>query len=128
MTYHVSFPLEFKFAFDRYSNRKIDSLGVEYDYKSVMHYGSKAFSKNGLPTIVARDPSVKRFGNTRLSLLDIRQAKLLYDCPGRYTRFCSILVDQILLLHLLLVSLQNFLARPLVRHMDRKIGSIVFIS
>lgn len=72
---------KFKFAFDRYSDRKIDSLGVEYDYKSVMHYGSKAFSKNGLPTIVARDPSVKRFGNTHLSLLDIRQAKLLYNCP-----------------------------------------------
>lgn len=113
MTYHVSFPLEFKFAFDRYSDRKIDSLGVEYDYKSVMHYGSKAFSKNGLPTIVARDPSVKRFGNTHLSLLDIRQAKLLYNCPGRYTRFYYLILvfDQILLekhLHLLYVSLQKF--------------------
>lgn len=73
---------EFKFAFDKYSQRKIDSLGVEYDYYSVMHYGAKAFSKNGLPTIVARRPSVKTFGNTHLSVLDIKQANLLYKCPG----------------------------------------------
>lgn len=72
---------KFKFAFDRYSNRKIDSLGVEYDYKSVMHYGARAFSKNGQPTIVARDTSVKKFGNIHLSPLDIKQAKLLYNCP-----------------------------------------------
>ncbi|KAM7443302.1 Bone morphogenetic protein 1 [Porites harrisoni] len=72
---------KFKFAFDKYSNRKIDSLGVEYDYKSVMHYGAKAFSRNGQPTIVARDTTVKKFGNSHLSPLDIRQAKLLYNCP-----------------------------------------------
>lgn len=71
----------FKFAFDRYSSRKIDSLGVEYDYVSIMHYGFKAFSKNGKPTLVPRDPSVKKFGNSRLSPLDIKQANLLYKCP-----------------------------------------------
>ena len=76
------FVLEFKFAFDKYSNRKIDSLGVLYDYYSVMHYGAKAFSKNGQPTIVARQPSVKTFGNIHLSVLDIKQANLLYKCPG----------------------------------------------
>ena len=86
MTYHDYLLLEFKFAFDRYSNRKIDSLGVEYDYHSVMHYGARAFSKNGQPTIVARNPLIKKFGNTHLSLLDIRQAKLLYNCPGWYIR------------------------------------------
>ena len=85
MTYFDYFVLEFKFAFDRYSNRKIDSLGVKYDHKSVMHYGARAFSKNGQPTIEARDASVKKFGNTHLSVLDIRQAKLLYNCPGKST-------------------------------------------
>ena len=78
---------EFKYAFHKYSSRRIDSLGVEYDYKSVMHYGAKAFSKNGLPTIVARQRSIKTFGNTNLSILDIQQVNLLYRCPGSYHHY-----------------------------------------
>ena len=40
--------------FMKYSRNEIDSLGVVYDYGSVMHYSKKAFSSNGQDTIVPK--------------------------------------------------------------------------
>lgn len=42
----------------KYNNSLIDSLGTPYDYRSVMHYSEKAFSKNGLPTILVKQEGV----------------------------------------------------------------------
>ena len=44
--------------FMKYNNSLIDSLGTPYDYRSVMHYSEKAFSKNGLPTILVKQEGV----------------------------------------------------------------------
>ena len=49
------------FAFNKYPRSTIDSLGTPYDYGSVMHYGSFAFSKNKRPTIVAKRQGVLIF-------------------------------------------------------------------
>ena len=70
------------FAFRKYSTHKINSLGVPYDYKSIMHYSRRAFSKNGKDTIVSRDGKTKNFGNDHLSTLDVLQTRRLYKCPG----------------------------------------------
>ncbi|XP_022788456.1 zinc metalloproteinase nas-15-like [Stylophora pistillata] len=71
-----------EFNFNKYSRSTIDSLGTPYDYGSVMHYDSRAFSRNGLPTIVAKKSRVT-LGNCRgLSKIDILQIKLLYKCQG----------------------------------------------
>ena len=51
-------PSGYKFNFHTYHRGTTDSLGTEYDYRSVMHYGSRAFSKNGKPTIVAKQSGV----------------------------------------------------------------------
>ncbi|XP_074633753.1 zinc metalloproteinase nas-15-like [Acropora palmata] len=71
-----------EFNFNKYSHSTIDSLGTPYDYGSVMHYHSTAFSRNGRPTIVAKKSGVT-LGNRRyLSKIDILQMNLLYKCEG----------------------------------------------
>ncbi|XP_031566396.1 zinc metalloproteinase nas-15-like [Actinia tenebrosa] len=71
-----------KFNFNKYSRSTIDSLGTPYDYNSVMHYDSYAFSRNRRPTIVAKQSGVK-LGNRRyLSKVDIQQMNMMYKCSG----------------------------------------------
>lgn len=54
----------------------------EYDYDSIMHYGSKAFSKNGYDTIVPYDRS-KRIGNrSHMSDTDIMAINKLYGAES----------------------------------------------
>lgn len=70
--------------FDKFRADEIQHLGEPYDYGSIMHYGSKAFSKNGQPTILvlkqgARDNIGQR---SKLSDNDIRQINKLYKCPS----------------------------------------------
>jgi hypothetical protein len=54
--------------------------GTPYDFASLMHYETNAFSKNGKPTLVARQAGVK-FGHAqKLSATDIVEVKRLYGC------------------------------------------------
>ena len=39
--------------FDKYSYDQVETFGVGYDTRSIMHYGGYDFSSNGQPTIVA---------------------------------------------------------------------------
>ncbi|XP_015779893.1 PREDICTED: zinc metalloproteinase nas-13-like isoform X3 [Acropora digitifera] len=59
----------------------INSLGTPYDYGSIMHYRSRAFSKNGQATIVPKQPRVVIGQRKGLSPIDARQANLFYSCP-----------------------------------------------
>ncbi|XP_065064979.1 zinc metalloproteinase nas-4-like [Rhopilema esculentum] len=67
--------------FQKYSVRTIDSLGVPYDFDSVMHYASKAFNGRNV-TIQPLDPNQKIGQRKKLSKLDILQLNLLYRCAG----------------------------------------------
>lgn len=71
--------------FHKYRRSTIDSLLTPYDYGSVMHYRSKAFSKNGKPTIIVKKHGVTIGQRRRLSPIDAQQADLMYkaECKRR---------------------------------------------
>jgi hypothetical protein len=63
------------------------TFGLQYDYESVMQYGSYTFSKNGKPTMLAKllkDPIIKNAhekpDDKILSDLDLQIIKKLYKC------------------------------------------------
>ncbi|CAL8091372.1 unnamed protein product [Orchesella dallaii] len=65
--------------FKKYSDSQVNTFGVAYDQKSIMHYDSKAFTKNGQPTIVAKNGgAVGSTGDLRKS--DITKLKNMYKC------------------------------------------------
>lgn len=62
----------------------LDTLGVGYDYNSVMHYRPDAFgniSTSGI-TIVADKPNIPIGPGQELSTLDAKKINILYNCPG----------------------------------------------
>lgn len=59
----------------------IDHLGTEYDYGSVMHYASTAFSKNGKATIEPKKRGAQIGQRTGFSENDIYKINKLYKCP-----------------------------------------------
>ena len=62
-----------------------DTLGVGYDYNSVMHYKPGAFGNDSTPgiTIVADNPGIPVGPGNALSELDVLKINRLYECPGK---------------------------------------------
>ncbi|EDO36339.1 predicted protein [Nematostella vectensis] len=84
----ANIPEEKKHNFHMYSRLEIDSLGVSYDYLSIMHYSPTAFSSNGQPTIIPKDPNAVQLGQrVGFSPSDEKQADLLYKCNGTRALF-----------------------------------------
>nr|QNH72388.1 toxin candidate TRINITY_DN27795_c0_g1_i1 [Pachycerianthus borealis] len=61
----------------------IYSYGEPYDYASIMHYGNKYFSSNGLNTVDTIPVAGIEIGQRNsLSDNDIKQMNLMYDCAN----------------------------------------------
>lgn len=81
-----------EYNFNKLSDEEVNSLGLTYDYDSIMHYARNTFSKGSyLDTIQPIDvPGKKRpeIGQrVRLSEGDIAQTNLLYKCSSKRDNF-----------------------------------------
>ncbi|XP_043996949.1 low choriolytic enzyme-like isoform X2 [Gambusia affinis] len=67
--------------YDQFRKVRTHNLGTPYDFTSVMQYEKYAFSKNGLPTIVAQFNPFYDWGRaTQMSANDIARVNRLYQC------------------------------------------------
>jgi Astacin (Peptidase family M12A) len=65
--------------FNKYNRSTVTDYGVDYDYKSVMHYSGKSFSKNGNDTIVALRNTTILGQREGFSAKDIRKLNQMYN-------------------------------------------------
>lgn len=69
--------------FEKYTSKLIDHLGQEYDYYSILHYDSKAFSKNYKETIIPKNRSVVLLHSSfksHITKTDALKINILYNC------------------------------------------------
>ncbi|KRX21719.1 Hepatocyte growth factor-regulated tyrosine kinase substrate [Trichinella nelsoni] len=71
--------------FQKVSPSESNTFGERYDYRSIMHYDSKSFSKNGRDTMVAREPGMTSVmgKSDDFSPSDLRRLNTLYNCHSR---------------------------------------------
>uniref|UniRef100_A0AC34QK96 Metalloendopeptidase n=1 Tax=Panagrolaimus sp. JU765 TaxID=591449 RepID=A0AC34QK96_9BILA len=57
--------------------------GQNYDYNSIMHYDSMAFSKNGFETLIAKQPEMTAVIGSAIdfSPVDLVKIRKMYNCP-----------------------------------------------
>ena len=93
--FHLFFTQGKKSYFYKNSAWTINSLGVPYDYASVMHYGPRAFSKDGVSVTIEVKGNGQGIGNIwqrhGLSDKNKQQAQKLYGCKGTCYFLCFLL-------------------------------------
>jgi len=78
--------------FDKQTNEEVDTLGIMYDYGSIMHYSTRAFSRNGNPTIIPSRLTVATLGQRNdFSDRDLAKINKLYRC-GKLILFAVVLL------------------------------------
>eukprot|EP00122_Pirum_gemmata_P020963 Pgem_evm1s19559 len=60
----------------------INTFGTEYTTKSIMHYGSSAFTKNGQPTILTNDGDIVQQNRAYMTEADIKHVRAIYQCDA----------------------------------------------
>jgi hypothetical protein len=66
--------------FRKYNSSVVTDFSLEYDYESIMHYSSKAFSKNGKETIVSKNKNITKLGQREgFTEKDIQKLNRMYE-------------------------------------------------
>jgi hypothetical protein len=78
---------DYAYSFDKYDSSLVNTQNTPYDYASVMHYESDAFSSNGLPTIESLQPGVTFGRSDNMSTIDIQEVRLFYKCSSNGVTF-----------------------------------------
>lgn len=68
--------------FMKMPSHMVGQMNFPYDYKSLMHYPDNAFSKNGKPTIVAKQSGVVFGERDRISDNDLAELRSAYKCTA----------------------------------------------
>ena len=69
--------------FNKYAwGSTVTNQGSNYDYGSIMHYETTAFSMNGKPTMVPRQNGVTIGKAQALSATDIAEVRNYYSCKA----------------------------------------------
>ncbi|XP_046647149.1 zinc metalloproteinase nas-13-like [Daphnia pulicaria] len=74
----------YRFNFNKMSSAQVTTLGLSYDYGSVMHYPKNAFAMNpSVPVIKALigNPTIGQ--RSAFSALDVQKLNKLYGCVGK---------------------------------------------
>ncbi|KAI5642540.1 astacin (Peptidase family m12A) domain-containing protein [Phthorimaea operculella] len=64
--------------FRKYNTFSVSDFGVGYDYDSVLHYGRRAFSRNGQDTLVPKQGGASIGQRIRLSDKDVQKLNKMY--------------------------------------------------
>ncbi|XP_023236137.1 tolloid-like protein 1 [Centruroides sculpturatus] len=97
-----------KSNFRKMAESDVNTLGFAYDFNSIMHYSSKAFSLKGGETFRALNPSISlREKRVKLSRTDIAAANKLYKCPKCYVKLFK-KMDEIALSNYSLASKEGY--------------------
>ena len=70
----------FESEFEIIPDDEINTLGIGYDYASIMHYGPTIFGRQSFVTLQALDSSIPLGNAQELSPLDVEKTNLLYRC------------------------------------------------
>lgn len=66
--------------FRKYNSSTVTDFSLGYDYESIMHYSSKAFSKNGKETIISKNKNITKLGQREgFTEKDILKLNRMYE-------------------------------------------------